>query len=74
MVFWKDWSWEVQTEAMRHSWGFDQEVNLNSLAPGSLRDPFQSYLRDMLVLPPECGNCFRKAPQDWELCRARWHI
>lgn len=50
----------VQTEARKHSWGSDQEACLSSLAPGSLRDSFQSCLRDMVVLLPECGNCFRK--------------
>lgn len=76
MVFWKGWSWEVQTEAMRHSWGFDQEANLSSLVPGSLGDSFQSCFRDMLIC---CQNVAvaserGKDPQNWKLCRARWHI
>lgn len=61
MVFWKGWSWEVQTGAMRHTQRLsDQEASLSSLAPVSLRDSLQSYLRVIVVLLPDCDNYFRK--------------
>lgn len=43
-----------------HSRGSDQEASLSSLAPGSLRDSLQSYLRVIVVLLPDCDNYFRK--------------
>lgn len=53
MVFWKGWSWEVQTGAMRHSRGSDQEASLSSLSPGPLRDALQGHSGTVALLS-EC--------------------